>query len=196
MSRGKAAAPTCPQFIFALVALVFGSLPLPWPLHSAKPLGPPRCTVPVTSRDRCCFPPSFDFQTWLPNSYFIQIIYGVLAASKWAVYYLQLAFAAGWCLFLYRWAWARGFLPRNGISKPFPRRGEIVSLLLIEFPFKLRTLLSATRVPVKRDSSSKKQKIIWWGKKKMSGRGGRKGEITKPNVKSSRIYVCNKASRS
>lgn len=97
---------------------------------------------------------------------------------------------------LYRWAWARGFLPRNGISKPFPRRGEIVSLLLIEFPFKLRTLLSATRVPVKRDSSSKKQKIIWWGKKNMSGRGGRKGEITKPNVKSSRIYVCNKASRS
>lgn len=70
-------------------------------------------------------------------------------------------------------------------------------LLLIEFPFKLRMLLSATRVPVKRDSFLQQKATNYMKKKKSVGkeRGG-KGEITKLNMKSSWIYACNKISRS
>jgi len=137
-------------------------------------------------------PLHFIFQAWLLNSYFLQIIYTILAANKWPVYYLQLASARGLGLFLYRWVGAL-----NDISKPFPRWGEILHLLLIEFPFKLRMLLSATRVPVKQDSFLQQKAANYRKeKKKCWEREGGKGEITKFNMKSSRIYACNKTSRS
>lgn len=71
-------------------------------------------------------------------------------------------------------------LPLNDISKPFPRRGEMARWLLMEFPFKLRMSLSATRVPVKGGfPPAHGSKLYDEGKKKrQEGEGG--GEKHKP----------------
>lgn len=60
----------------------------------------------------------------------------------------------------------------------FPSRfpgEERVHLLLIEFPFKLRMLLSATRVPVKRDSFLQQKATNYMKEKKKKSVGKEKG---------------------
>lgn len=80
---------------------------------------------------------------------------------------------------------------------PSPSPGEEREhLLLIEFPFKLRMLLSATRVPPNSFFFSPKPKAVNYTRVKKNnkkikltlrrgGRGVREGEITKAAVKSS-----------
>lgn len=84
------------------------------------------------------------------------------------------------------------FLPLNDISKPFPRRGEIARWLLIEFPFKLRMSLSATRVPDKGDFPPAHSSKLYDEGKEKGGKGREEERSTNPDTKPSWVYVCNK----